>query len=108
MRDQPTPHRIHQSLIRTPLICGVDKGFFLLELSLVGSLIFLLGFRLTTLALAAFWIAVVHPIMAWITAQDPMLVPLYVRSLMGKDYYAPHARHHGRGLGVKPSIPTRK
>ena len=108
MRDRPTPHRIHQSLIRTPLICGVDKGFFLFELSLVGSLAFLLGLRLTTLALAAFWIAVVHPTTAWITAKDPMLVPLYIRSLLGQDYYAPHARHAGHGKGVKPSIPAPK
>ena len=107
MRSQPTPHRIHQSLIRTPLLCGVDKGFFLLEFSLVGSLVFLLGFHLTTLALCAFWIAVVHPLMAWVTAKDPMFVPLYVRSLMGKDYYAPHARHSGRTPGVKPSIPQK-
>ena len=83
--------RVHQSLIRTPLYAGVDKGFLLVEGCTVGFLFFAVGFHLATLFAAGVWVLVLHPLMVWINAKDPLLATLYVRSLWGRDYYVPHA-----------------
>lgn len=99
--------RVHQSLVRTPLYAGVDKGFLLFEGCTIGFLFFAIGFHLATVIAAAVWVLVLHPLMVWINAKDPLLAALYVRSLTAKDYYAPHASHAGKAAAPKPSIPKR-
>ena len=101
-------HKVHQSLIQTPLYAGVDRSFLILEITLVGFLFFAIGVHLVTLLIAVLWTAVIHPVMVWISRKDPLLPVLYVRSLAGKDYYAPHARPHTKPPGVKASIPARR
>ena len=98
-------HEVHQSLVKTPLYAGVDRGFLLFEVATVGSLFFLVGFHLATLGLAVLWLAVLHPVMAWINSQDPLLAQLYIRSLSARDFYLPHAKPDARGVRAKPSIP---
>jgi type IV secretory pathway TrbD component len=100
-------NRVHQSLVRTPLYAGVEKGFLLFEVTTTGFLFFVVGFRLVTFVVAAVWVLVLHPLMAWVSVRDPLLPALYVRSLTAKDYYVPHARHGRRPLAPKPSIPKR-
>ena len=100
--------QIHQSLVKTPLYAGVDKGFLLFEVTTVGFLFFVIGFNLASVLLALVWTAVIHPIMVWICAKDPLLPVLYVRSISGKDFYVPHAKPGDKVPGVKPSIPQRK
>lgn len=99
--------RVHQSLIRTPLYGGVDKGFLLVEACTVGFLFFVVGFHLATVFAAAVWVLVLHPLMVWVNAKDPLLATLYIRSLRARDYYAPHASHGGKAPAVRPSIPKR-
>ena len=106
--EQPERHRVHQSLIRTPLYAGVEKGFLLFEVSAVGFLFFVIGIHALTLAVALVWVLLVHPTMAWICTKDPLLPALYVRSLSGKDFYAPHASVRGTSSKAKPAIPTLK
>lgn len=103
-----TKRKVYQSLIKTPLYAGVDKGFLLFELSTIGFLLFVIGVHVATILVAAVWVAVIHPVMVWIGAKDPLLAMLYIRSLSGKDFYAPHARHDQRTPSVKPSIPHKK
>lgn len=98
---------VHQSLIRTPLYAGVDKGFLIFELTTIGFLFFVVGFHLATFLVAALWAAVVHPLMVWISAKDPLLAILYVRSLSAEDYYAAASPCRAKSPGrVKPSIPS--
>lgn len=106
-RPERTEHEVHQSLVKTPLYAGVDRGFLLFEVATVGSLFFLVGFHLATVGLAVLWVAVLHPVMAWINNKDPLLAQLYVRSLTAKDFYLPHAKHYAAGTKTKPSIPRR-
>ena len=101
-------HRVHRSLVRTPLYAGVEKGFLLFEVSVVGFLFFVIGIHALAFAVALVWVLAVHPAMAWVCAKDPLLPALYVRSLSGKDYYAPHARLRRPPLRPKPSIPALK
>jgi type IV secretory pathway TrbD component len=101
-------HKVYQSLIQTPLYAGVDRGFLILEVALVGFLFFAIGVHLVTLLVAVLWTAVIHPVMVWVSRKDPLLPVLYVRSLARKDYYPPHARPQGTFPGVKASIPTRR
>lgn len=100
-------NRVHQSLVRTPLYAGVEKGFLLFEVSTVGFLFFVIGFRLVTFVAAAVWVLVLHPLMAWVSARDPLMPALYIRSLTAKDYYAPQALRHRKPISPKPSIPKR-
>lgn len=99
--------RVYQSLVRTPLYAGVDKGFLLFEVCTAGFIFFVIGISLPTLLLALVWMAVIHPVMVWINAKDPLLVVLYVRSLSGRDFYAPHAHRSQRTCSARPSIPQR-
>ena len=109
MQTQKTTRRkVYQSLIKTPLYAGVDKSFLLFEATTIGFLFFVIGVHLATLLVAGIWVAVIHPVMVWINAKDPLLAMLYVRSLTGKDFYVPHARHDERARASKPSISTRK
>lgn len=107
-KENPTTRRVHQSLIKTPLYAGVDKGFLIFELTTIGFLFFVIGFSFATVLLAVIWTAVLHPIMVWINAKDPLLAVLYVRSLTGKDFYVPHAKLGEKVPGVKPSITSKK
>jgi type IV secretory pathway TrbD component len=100
-----TRHRVHQSLVRTPLYAGVEKGFLLFEACTAGFLFFVLGFRLLTFVSAAVWVLVLHPLMAWVCAKDPLLPQLYVRSLGARDYYAAHALRGARAVRPKPAFP---
>ena len=102
-----TRNRVHQSLVRTPLYAGVEKGFLLFEVSTVGFLFFVVGFRLVTFVAAAVWVLVLHPVMAWVSARDPLMPALYIRSLTAKDYYAPQASNRRKPISPKPSIPKR-
>ena len=104
----PRQHKVHQSLIRTPLYAGVEKGFLLFEVCTVGFLFFVIGFHAIAIAVALVWVLLVHPTMAWICAKDPLLAMLYVRSLSGKDFYTPHASVRGTPLKAKPAIPALK
>lgn len=100
-----TRREVHQSLIQTPLYAGVERGFLLLEVTAVGALFFLIGVHLATVGLAALWVLVLHPVMAWVGRRDPLLAQLYVRSLTLKDFYLPHARLGAPAAKVRPSIP---
>ncbi len=100
-----TRHRVHQSLVRTPLYAGVEKGFLLFEGCTAGFLFFVLGFRLVTFVSAAIWLLVLHPLMAWVCAKDPILPQLYVRSLTARDYYTAHAVRAARAIRPKLSLP---
>jgi type IV secretory pathway TrbD component len=68
--------------------------------------VFVVGFHIVTLILAAVWVTAVHTIMVWVAKQDPQMVELYIRSLSGRDYYAPHARAHAPTPAPRLSIPS--
>lgn len=97
---------VHQSLIRTPLYAGVDQGFLIFEVTTVGFLFFALGLGVVTVLIGLAWMAVVHPLMAWVSRKDPLLPVFYVRSLAGKDYYAPHGPPSVRAPQPRASLPS--
>ena len=41
----------------------------------------------------------------WLTAKDPMVVEVYIRSRAYRDFYAPHATVQRPGRKARPSIP---
>ncbi|MBA2571489.1 MAG: VirB3 family type IV secretion system protein [Gemmatimonadetes bacterium] len=96
---------IHPSLYRPALFAGVPRAILVFEVCTVGALVFGIGFHLLTLALAVFYILVVHPLLVWLHSLDPQIIPLYVRSLSGKDFYPPHGTHRASVLRVRRSIP---
>ncbi|HEY4129410.1 MAG TPA: VirB3 family type IV secretion system protein [Gemmatimonadaceae bacterium] len=104
--DDRTAHDIHVSLIRPVLIAGAEPTVVILEASMVFALLFVVGFHLGTIAIAAFWIAVVHTTMVWVAKRDPIASMLYVRSLFFRDFYLSAARVHAPTPAPKPSIPA--
>lgn len=99
------PHTIHLSLLRPVLIAGVEPEIAGVEATTVFALLFLVGLHVATILLAAFYLVVVHSIMAWVARQDPAMVRLYLRSLAARDFYPPHARTRASAMSVRPSIP---
>jgi type IV secretory pathway TrbD component len=86
-----TEHPLHPSLVRPILYFGVERPVIAFEGTLIAGLLFSVGPQLTTLLVAAAVVLVVHPTMAWLTARDPQITEVYLRSRSYADYYVPHA-----------------
>jgi type IV secretory pathway TrbD component len=95
------------SLVRPVLYFGVERPVIAFEGTLVAGLLFSVGPHLVTLLVAAVVVLVIHPTMAWLTARDPQVTEVFLRSRAYADYYAPHAsvasRH--RPPRVRASVP---
>ncbi len=104
--DEREAHVIHASLIRPVLLAGAEPAVVIVETCVVFALLFVVGVHLATIALAAFWLLVVHGLMVRVAKIEPLMTALYVRSLTGRDYYTAHARVHEPTLAPKPSIPA--
>ena len=102
--DARAVHPIHVSLIRPVLFAGAEPAVVIVETCVVFALLFVVGIHLTTVAIAAFWLTVVHGTMVWVAKQEPQMTILYVRSLFGRDFYAPQALAHAATPAPKPSI----
>ena len=101
----PTERPIHASLVRPVLFLGVERVVIALEATLCFALLVGVGLSLATLGLVAAVVLVIHPVMVWVTAKDAHATAIYVRSLGGRDYYAPHPELGASRLPVRPSIP---
>lgn len=97
-------HPIHASLIRPALFLGVDQGVAMLEGMLLFGLLVGVGLHLATVALAGMVVAI-HSLLVWLTAQDPMITRVYLRSLPLKDYYTPAAHIRRRVAAIRASVP---
>jgi type IV secretory pathway TrbD component len=97
-------HPIHASLIRPALFLGVDQSVAMLEGMILFGLLVGVGLHLATLALAGMVMGL-HTLLVWLTAQDPLITRVYLRTLSLKDYYTPAAPVRSRTAPVRPSIP---
>lgn len=104
-RDQRATHVTHSSLFRVVLLAGAEPAVVIVESTIAFALVFVVGLHLVTIVFAGFWLTAVHSTMVWVAKQDPQMVELYIRSLSGRDYYAPHARAHAPARPPRPSIP---
>jgi type IV secretory pathway TrbD component len=86
-----TEHAIHGSLVRQPLYLGVERTVLAVEGVVCLAVLFGVGLSFVTVALIALVVAVIHPVMVWITARDPQATEIAVRSHAYADFYAPHA-----------------
>lgn len=102
----PEAHTIHPSLVRPVLFAGAEPAAAILEVMTAGALLFGVGVHPATIALATFYLTVVHGTMVWVAKQDPQMSQLYVRSLTGQDFYDAHGRLGATILPVRPSIPV--
>ena len=97
---------IHASLFRPVLFAGAEPAAVMLEALTAGGLLFGVGFHGPTIALAAFYVTVVHSLMARLAAKDPQISQLYLRSLAARDYYPAQSALTARVAPVRPSIPA--
>ena len=104
--DGRAAHVIHASLIRPVLFAGAEPAVVIVETCVVFALLFVVGIHVVTVAIAAFWLTVVHSVMVWVAKQEPQMTALYVRSLSGRDFYAPLARAHMSTPTPRPAIPS--
>jgi type IV secretory pathway TrbD component len=98
-------HPVHAALVRPVLFAGVEQSVLALEATVALALVLGVGPHITTVLLAAIIIGVLHPALARATAREPLIVPIYLRSLAARDYYAPHSALHAPSLPVRPSVP---
>jgi len=104
--DRRRSHAIHTSLIRPVLLAGAEPAVVIVETCVVFALLFVVGIHLVTIAIALFWLTIVHGVMVWVAKQEPQMTALYVRSLTARDFYPPHARAHVLTPGSRPAIPV--
>jgi type IV secretory pathway TrbD component len=106
--QDPTEHALHVSLVRPVLYFGVERPVVAFEGTLVAGLLFSVGPHLVTLIVAAIVVLVIHPTMAWLTARDPQITEVYLRSRAYADYYAPHVSVTSRRTPprVRASVPS--
>jgi len=101
----PEPHVVHASLVRPILFAGVEPAAAALEALTAGLLLFGVGFHVLTIALALFYLTVVHRALAQVASHDPQMSELYFRSLTARDFYAAHASVWTPVPAARPSIP---
>ena len=99
-------HTVHTSLFRPVLFAGAEPAAVVVEGLAAGGLLLGVGFHVATIALAIFYVTVVHAVMVRLASGDPEISQLYIRSLSGRDYYPAHARLTAPELDVRPSIPS--
>jgi len=104
--DERAVHVIHSSLFRPVLFAGAEPPVVIVETCVVFALLFVVGIHLVTIAIALFWLTVVHSAMVWVAKQEPQMTGLYVRTLSARDFYAPHARAYVPTPSPRPSIPV--
>lgn len=104
--DGRAAHVIHTSLIRPVLFAGAEPAVVIVETCVVFALLFVVGIHVVTVAIAAFWLTVVHSVMVWVAKQEPQMTALYVRSLSGRDFYTPLAHAHISTPTPRPAIPA--
>ena len=97
-------HPIHASLFRPVLVGGAEPAAVIVEVMTAGAVLFGIGIHLATLALAVFYLVVVHGVMVWVAKQDPQMSMLYMRSVTAKDYYAPLAAVDAPFSAARPAI----
>ena len=83
---------IHASLYRPILFAGVEPAVAIAEGAIVLALLVVVGVHVATIGLAAFYVGAVHAAVAACTRSDPLISAVYLRSLVARDYYPPHAR----------------
>ncbi|MGH7616916.1 MAG: hypothetical protein ACREPM_06780 [Gemmatimonadaceae bacterium] len=88
------------------LLAGAEPAVVIVETCVVFAVLFVVGIHLVTIAIALFWLTAVHSLMVWVAKQEPQMTALYVRSLFGRDFYAPHARAHAPTPASRPAIPA--
>ena len=101
----PAAHAIRQSLVRPMLFLGVERTVIAAEATLCLALICGAGPHLPSFAICAFVVMVFHPTMAWLTASDPRVVEIYIRSRSYRDFYLPHATVRQSSRTPQPSVP---
>ena len=72
------------------LFAGVEPAVAITEGAATLGLLIVVGLHVTTLALAAVYVGVVHLLVVRATAFDPAITAVYIRSLRFADYYPPH------------------
>ena len=100
------PHPIHPSLVRPVLFAGAEPAAAVMEGLTAGALLFGVGFHLATIALALFYLTVVHGVMVWVAKQDPHMSQLYLRSLSARDFYYPHGSPFANTPATRQAIPA--
>jgi type IV secretory pathway TrbD component len=98
-------HVIHEALYRSVLFAGAAPEFVIVEVATIFGLVFLVGLHVGTLILALFYATAGHALAVWVTAQDPQMAAVYLRSLAGKDFYASHAVPLAAIPAARPAFP---
>ena len=96
---------IHASLWRPILFGGAEPSLVITEAAVVLALLFVVGIHIATVALAIVYAVGVHSAAVWVTAKDPQISAIYLRSLTAQDYYPAVARAWARPAQVRAAIP---
>ena len=98
-------HVVHPSLYRPVLFAGVEFGVLVTEATTVLALLFVIGVHVGTVILAVMYAVGVHALAVWVTAGDPQITAVYLRSLFVRDYYPAHGRPQVPSRPIRDALP---
>jgi type IV secretory pathway TrbD component len=98
-------HAIHASLCRPVLFLGAEPGVVIVEVAVVLGLLFVVGVHVATVGVALFYVTVVHSAVVRVTASDPQISAVYLRSLLARDYYPAHTLWRAGPPRARASVP---
>jgi type IV secretory pathway TrbD component len=99
-------HLIHGSLFRPVLFAGAESSAVVVEVLTAGGLLFGVGFHVATIAIAMFYVTVVHAVMVRLASKDPQISQIYLRSLAARDYYPAQSTVTAPIIAPRVSIPV--
>ncbi|HET9211121.1 MAG TPA: VirB3 family type IV secretion system protein [Thermoanaerobaculia bacterium] len=82
-------HKIHRSLLRPPLLFGVERSLFFTSAALAVPIIGYGRIGLRSLAVLVIYLVLAYFVCTRLTAKDHDLLSLFRASLRYRDHYAP-------------------
>lgn len=79
--------RVHQSLVRPPLILGMPQKPALFLLAILGAQFTAGGIRPLSLAFLAFDVGVLYPLLVWFAKSDVRIFDVFVESIHYRGFY---------------------
>ena len=102
--EEPRRAAIHPSLTRPLLLGGAERELVLVNGTIIGALIFGVGFHWVSLTIAGLLATVGHWALIRAAKYDPQLSRIYVRHVRHQPYYPARALTDAPPAWIHPSV----
>jgi len=103
--DEPREVTIHQSLVRPLLLAGAERELVLVNVTLIGALVFGVGLHWFSLSVAFLLGTAGQWALTYVAKKDPQMRLLYIRHMRYRDIYPALSGTDAKAQYIHPSIP---